>query len=288
MKRTLLPLLLMLVSLVSAGCTKKQAPPPAQPGRISATPAYEKYFGPAPTTDKGTCFAFVIYFPSAREAGKVVPFPFFTFDEASIRKVAVERLLGGMDIGSYKGEFLQPFPAGTRVASISEAQGTVTLTLSRGVGRAMLDTGSEPAAQAIALTLRQFKGVAAVRIQEEGAERPLDVQADESAILPPGPPRLLSVTAMKDKGAKVVEEVNAFFDRPVEITTLKITDNAGEPFEGDVYHSVFDMAAVMKPRQPERFTAGMPVQVRWDVADKLGRTGRGAETLPLEVREHVD
>lgn len=278
---------ILLSIILAAGCTKKPAPP-AQPGRVSATPAYEKYFGPAPTTDKGTCFAFVIYFPSAKEPGKVVPFPFFTFDEASIRKVAVERLLIGMDIGSYKGEFLQPFPAGTRVASISEAQGTVTLALSREAGRAMQDKSADSATQVIALTLRQFKGVAAVRIQEVGAGRSIDVQANESAVMPPGPPRLLSVTAMKDKGAKAVEEVDAFFDRPVEITTLKIMDNAGKPFEGDVYHSVFDMAAVMKPRQPEGFTAGMPVQIRWDVSDKLGRTSRGSETFPLEVREHVD
>jgi len=284
MKKINLLIPILLTALLSAGCTKKQAPPPPQPARISATAAYEKYFGPAPTTDKGTCFAFVIYFPSAREAGKVVPFPFFTFDEASIRKVAVERLLSGMDVGSYRGEFLQPFPAGTRIVSMDEAQGTVTVTLSH----SMQDKAAEPAARAIALTLRQFKGVAAVRIKVEGVERPLDVQADESVVLPPGPPRLLSVTAVKDKGAKAVGEVNAFFDRPVEITSLNIMDNAGKPFEGDVYHSVFDMAAVMKPRQPERFTAGMPVRVRWDVRDKLGRTAQGTDTLPLEVREHVE
>ena len=61
-----------------------------------ATAAYEKYFGAAPSVDKGTAYAFVIYFPSSKEPGKVVPFPFFTFDEGSIKKVAVERLLGGL------------------------------------------------------------------------------------------------------------------------------------------------------------------------------------------------
>ena len=84
-----------------------------------------------------------------------------------------------------------------------------------------------------------------------------------------------------------MEEVNAFFDRPVDVTALKMMDNSGKPFEGEVYQSVFDMAAVMKPKEPERFTAGMPVQVRWNVSDKLGRKSQGTETLPLEIKEHV-
>lgn len=287
MKKITLLIPMLLMALLAAGCTKKQAQPPAQPARVAATPAFETYFGPAPTSDKGTCFAFVIYFPSAREAGKVVPFPFFTFDEASIRKVAVERLLSGMDIGSYKGEFLQPFPSGTHVVALSESQGAVTLTLSKEFDRVMQDKAAEQAAQAIALTLRQFKGVSAVRIQVEGRKRSLAAQADENAILPPGPPRLLGVTAVRDKGTTAVEEVNAFFDRPVDVTALKMMDNSGKPFEGEVYQSVFDMAAVMKPKEPERFTAGMPVQVRWNVSDKLGRKSQGTETLPLEIKEHV-
>jgi hypothetical protein len=75
----------------------KKEIPVEKPGKVSATPAYEKYFGAAPSVDKSTAYAFVIYFPSSKEPGKVVPFPFFTFDEGSIKKVAIERLLGGMD-----------------------------------------------------------------------------------------------------------------------------------------------------------------------------------------------
>src|SRR6266567_3703552 len=114
----LLPLIFQL-----AACRKKETPPPAQPARVSATKAYEHYFGPAPTSDKGRCFAFVIYFPSAKEPGKVVPFPFFTFDEGSIKKVAVERLIGGMELGSFKGEFLMLFPSGARLLALEEATG---------------------------------------------------------------------------------------------------------------------------------------------------------------------
>jgi hypothetical protein len=285
MKRILLVPLFLAIAL-SAGCSKKEAPPPAQSTRVSATSAYEKYFGPAPTSDKGSCFAFVIYFPSAKEPGRVVPFPFFTFDEASTRKIAVERLLGGMKIGSYKGEFLQPFPVGTSVVATAEAQGTVTLTLSREFGAIAHDKVGESGVRALVLTLRQFKGVSAVRVKVEGVDTPLEVQADDSNILPPGPPRLLSVTAMKDRGAKEVEEVNAFFDRPVDIRELHLSTQDGRPFAGDTYHAVFDMAAVLKPKAPSLFTAGMMVRVRWKVADKLGHEAEGDEVVPLEVKVH--
>lgn len=287
MKKTLLLLSLPLLFALTIGCEKKQTPPAAsQPAKIVATPAYEKYFGAAPVTDKGSCFAFVIYFPSAKEPSRVVPFPFFSFDEGSIRKVAVERLLGGMEIGSYAGEFLQPFPKGTRIASIAESQGTVTLTLSKEFGPAVKEKSAEFAARAIVLTLRQFKGVSGVRIQVEGVEKPLDLQADESAVLQPGPPRLLSVTAMRDKGKSEVEEVDAFFDRPVDIKELRMTDKDGQPFAGETYHSVFDMAAVLKPHDAAQFKAGMPVKVRWKVADRLGREAEGENVWLLEVKEH--
>lgn len=46
------------------------------------------------------------------------------------------------------------------------------------------------------------------------------------------------------------------------------------------------MAAVLKPKDPSAFKAGMPVKARWKVTDKLGRTANGDEELALEVKEH--
>ena len=125
---------LLLVSIVLftlISCKKQESPPPAKQARVSATKAYEKYFGPAPTTDKGTCYAFVIYFPSAKEPGKVVPFPFFTFDDGSMKKVAVERLLGGMEVAAYKDELLQPFAPGARLLELARADGLWRVDLSK-------------------------------------------------------------------------------------------------------------------------------------------------------------
>lgn len=262
----------------------KKAIPVEMQGKVSATSAYEKYFGPAPSVDKGSAYAFVIYFPSRTSPGKVVPFPFFTFDEGSIKKVAIERLLVGMDIGSYQGEFI-PFPSGMRLIALNEQQGTVTLNFSK-----ELDSAAEAAVvPALALTLRQFKGVKSVRLQVEGKESRssgLVNTVDDNSVQQPSPPRLLSVTAMRDKGAKNIEDLNAFFDRPVEIKELKLLSKEGQPFAGDLFHSVFDMAAVLKPKDPAQFTERMPVKVRWKVVDKLGRQAEGDSIWQLEVKEH--
>lgn len=262
----------------------KKEIPAEKPGRVTTTAAYEKYFGAAPPVDKGTAYAFVIYFPSKKEPGKVVPFPFFTFDEGSIKKVAVERLLGSMDTGSYQGEFI-PFPGGTRLLAINYDGETVTANFNK-----ELDTSAEAGiARALALTLHQFKGVKDVRLQVEGRESRLSDLAkssDDSAVLQPSPPRLLSVTAMRDKGAKDIEEVNAFFDRPVDVKELKLLSRDGQPFAGELYHSVFDMAAVLKPKEPSLFKDRMEVKVRWKVLDKLGRQAEGEGVWLLEVKQH--
>ena len=268
------------------GCNKKDiSPSSAQPGKVVATLAYEKAFGAAPVADKGSAYAFVIYFPSAKDPVKVMPFPFFSFDEASLKKVAIERLLSGMDIGSYQGEFLV-MPSVTHVVSVNGDQGIVTLTLSKEFSRVVEDKTTESIYRAIVLTLIQFKGVSDVRILVEGNKTPLNILIDDSVILTPGPPRLLSVTAMRDKGAKDIEDVNAYFDRPVDVKGLKLLSKDGQPFAGGLYHSVFDMAAVLKPKDPSQFKERMPIKVRWQVIDKLGRQAEGDAIWPLEIKEH--
>jgi germination protein M len=289
-----LSLLLLLFSI--EGCSKKEAPP-SQESRVSATTAYGKYFGPAPTTDTGNCFAFVIYFPSAKVPGKVLPFPFFTFDEASIKKVAVERLLSGMDIAAFRGEFLLPFPAGTRLLGLTEKSGIVTVNFSKEFVPLKTDKPGEAGLlNALALTISQFKGVREVRISVEGKggdillphdgqiHNPLAVS--ENAVLEPGPPRLLEIVALKNKGTKTFEGVHVYFDRPVDIKDLSLTDIYGKPFTGEIFHSVFDMAAVVKPKDPSLFTAGLLVKVHWKGSDKLGRAADQVKILPLEMKEH--
>ena len=163
----------------------KKEMPVEKPGKVTSTAEYDKYFGAAPPVDKGTAYAFVIYFPSKKEPGKVVPFPFFTFDEGSLKKVAIERLLSGMDTGSYQGEFI-PFPGGTRLIAINDDKGTVTANFSKEMDSSA-EAGTVPA---LVLTLRQFKGVKNIRLQVEGKESRLSgvvKGTDDSAVQQPSP-----------------------------------------------------------------------------------------------------
>lgn len=262
----------------------KKEIPVEKPGKVTATATYEKYFGTAPSVDKGTAYAFVIYFPSKTEPGKVVPFPFFTFDEGSIKKVAVERLLGSMAIGSYQGEFVH-FPVGTHLIALDDDKGTITANFSK-----ELDTATETGiAPALVMTLRQFKGVKNIRLHVEGKESRLSNLSkisEDRAVQQLPPPRLLSVTAMRDKGANEIEEVNAFFDRPVDVKELKLFSVDGQQYAGDLFHSVFDMAAVLKPKDPSQFKERMQIRVRWKVNDKLGRQAEGDSVWLLEVKQH--
>ncbi len=284
---TLLCVVVLLLGVTLAACRKKETPAPAAPTRVSATKAYEKHFGPAPTAAKGTCYAFVIYFPSAREVGKVVPFPFFTFDEGSMEKVAVERLLAGMEVSAYRGEIAQPFAPGARLLALEQVDGLKRVDLADG----FLAPGADRDGMlhALVMTLTQFPEVHGVRLLQGGKD--LDwargpQKPEGEWVREPGPPRLLSVTAVKDKGAKEIEDVSAYFDRPVDIREFSMTDREGKAFAGETFHSVFDMAAVLKPKDPGLFKERMPIKVRWNVTDKLGRPAEGDSVWPLEVKEH--
>ncbi|MBJ6727259.1 GerMN domain-containing protein [Geomesophilobacter sediminis] len=281
MKRLMYLVVVALLALAATSC-RRDGGSGERPVPVSATPAYEKYFGSAPSSTRGECFAFVIYFPSGVEKGKLVPFPFFSFDKPTLKKVAVERLVTGMEIPAYRGELLNPFPPGTHLLALSERNGLVTLEMSNQgpSDRVLRQAGRE----ALALTLKQFAGVKTVDLIRDGDRTRLKLPA-EAAVREPGPPRLLSVVANKGKGRKTVEEVSVLFDRPLKIRELVLTDGQGKGFPGELFHSVFDMAAVLKPREPARFQAGMPLRVRWKVVDRKGREGKGDTLIPLQVHE---
>ena len=292
MRITTAVLFAALVLAAGIGCSRKEAPAPVKAARVSATRAFESYFGPAPTTNKGTCYGFLIYFPAAKALGKVTPFPFFSFDESSLKKVALERIIGGMDEKRYAGEFLQLFPPGTRLLSLSEKNGTVSADFSKELGPVAGDPKRGRALyNAVALTLAQFSGVTGVRIQSEGrdlypaAER---LPAEATVVEQPSAPRLLSVIAMRQAPGAPVQEVDALFDRPVDIKEFQFLENDGTLLAGDVFHSMFDMAAVLKPKDPAKLAEGVTVRARYRVVDKKGRSAAGDSSFALQVKLHQD
>jgi len=72
----------------------------------------------------------------------------------------------------------------------------------------------------------------------------------------------------------------------VEIGELKLFSRDGQELAGDMYHSVFDTTAVLKPKAPSQFKDRMPIKVCWKVVDKLGRQAEGDNVWFLELKEH--
>jgi len=234
----------------------------------------------------------VIYFPSAKEPGKVVPFPFFSFDEDRLKKVALQRLLGGIDEKSYAGEIVQLFPKDARLLSLTEQNGAVTCNFSKELRPVAANPGNAGALfNAITLTVMQFGGVSAVRIQCDGSDLfPPDMRPPDlaTAVLQPSAPRLLNVIALKKSQVSPMEELDALFDRPVDIKEFQFSTVDGSALSGDVFHSMFDMAAVLKPSDPGKLTGLTQVKVRWKVVDKTGRSAAGEGTVTLDVKMHQD
>jgi germination protein M len=274
-----------LVGFLVYGVTyRKKEIPVEKPGKVTATQAYREYFGPAPGVPKGDAFAFALYFPLAEPRGKVLPLPFFTFDRQTMRKVALERLISGNSVGPYKGKFELPVP-GLRLLSLVENGDTVTATFSKelpALGEKTLGGGFAVAA---AMSLYQFDGVRKVVIKSEDG-RTYTPGNDIHSVSKLPPPQLLNVVAMKEKGEKDVHEVDVFFDRPVDFQNINIGDTGGRLFRGEVYASAFDMAAVLKPKDPSIFQPGKQVRVTWKVTDKNGRVSEGTQQFEIEMKEH--
>jgi len=130
-----------------------------------------------------------------------------------------------------------------------------------------------------------------VRIKSEGKELMPELALKEqpaASVAEPGEPRLLGVVAMKEAAADPVKEVDALFDRPVEIKEFQFRTDGGKVIPGDVFHSMFDMAAVLKPKDPDLLKNLTSLRVRYRVVDKLGRAATGDVSVALKVRLHQD
>lgn len=290
MKRSACYLLLAILLAASGGCErKKEAPPARAAGNVEASQAYRTYFGEPPTVAEGTCFALVGFYPLADKPGKVAPFPLFMFNREEQLQVVTEQLLRwgeGWDMG---GMTFNPFPPGTELFALSREQDMARVELS-----AVVLSGTDADRQKLILavlghTLTQFEGIKRVMVVADGELLPFQTERgffpDPDAVAPPGAPVALSVIGVWEKGAESPQEVSVFFDRPVTVEEVRVT-SGGRRIEGEYYRSVFDMAVVIRPKAPAEVREGMPVLVEWNVADRLGRKGKGEKTFALARMEH--
>jgi hypothetical protein len=284
-------LFLMLLAAV-VGCERqgeaKKEPVPVA-SNVEATPAYRSFFGEPPTVAEGSCYALVGYYPLAARPGKISPFPLFMFDREDQLEVVTEQLLRwgeGWDMG---GAAINPFPPGTELLSLIRSGDLVRVELSEPAL-----TGSDPAGQKLILavlghTLVQFEGVDRVQVVAGGTLLPQQAERgfypDPEVVMLPGEPRALTVAGVWEEGAADPEEVSVFFDRPVLVEEVRVSVD-GRRLEGDYFTSVFDMAVVIRPKEPALLQEGLPVTVAWRIVDRLGRHGNGEKTFSLQRVGH--
>lgn len=291
-RKNYLPYLVLPVALMlmMSGCQREEVSPPKVSGEVRATARYLEYFGDPPTVAEGTCYALVGFYPSARETGKVSPFPLFLFNQEQQLEIVTEQLLRwgeGWDMG---GMLLNPFPPETELIALQQEEDMVRVELSdqawdgtdAGQKKTILDV--------VGHTLAQFEGVSRVMLVAAGKLFPYQAERafvpDPSVLAPPGPPQVLAVAATWQAGNAVPEDLSVFFDRPVTVQTFELADDGGRRIEGEYYRSAFDMAVVVHPADPAAIVEGMPVQVSWQVTDGLGREGEGHRSLFLTRLEH--
>jgi germination protein M len=274
----------LILSLLVSGCQRKQEEPQAVGGRVEATTAYRTYFGDPPTVPEGICFAVAGFYPLLNSPDKVMPVPHFTFALTDRPQLVMEQvMLGGEPLGM-ETAFVNPFPVGTHLRDLRVSDGVAIVDFSRDILEVPVEL--QPGLLAsTAHTLVQFAEIERVLITAEGQPLPFaptqePMLADRAVVVEPGPPTLLQAFLHEDDDA-IPGEMLVFFDRPVRLVSFSLEYPQGEPVKGDYFTSVFDMAVVIHPEDPNITQVGDEVFVSWQIVDGRGREGRGEGFWPL-------
>lgn len=271
--------------LLNGGCRKEQASAPVAEAKVTATDAYLTHFGPVPTVQEGSAYAMVGYLPKADNPEQLVPLPLYLFSESNRMKMLIERLLTVDSEATERIGASNPFPPGIILNTLIQDGDQLNVDL---IGDLDLvkDLPRMRTIQAVlGHSLLQYPGVKRLRLTVNG-ELPQGFAAegivpDPGVVASAGEPKLIGVVGVWESGASQPQEVSIFFDRPLNVNRLEINEHGGDPVEGEQFRSVFDMAVVVVPKHPERLSEGLPMTVKFDVVDKVGRSAQGEKTLPL-------
>ncbi len=273
-----------------AGCQENEQE--ARPAKVAVTAsnAYETYFGAPPKVTGGQCYALVGFYPRADNPAKVTPIPHFVITEENQQQLLVEQLIKGGAVPGLENVFVNPFPPGTTLLSLTVNGATMNVDLSPEVLEQTDPILQKGLLASIGHSVVQFEPVENLVVTAAGTPLPwmpgLNYVPLRASVIAPQKPRLLQAVVEEHAGAQGAHEILFFFDRPVEVGEFTLADASGEEISGEYYTSVFDMAVVLHPENPDRFTAGKRVQVAWQVTDRLGRAASGQQTLVLQHQEH--
>ncbi len=271
--------LIPVLAFALIGCGERE-----KSAQIRATPAYQKYFGQAPVPKEGVCFARVGYLPIAQDSSRLQPFPLFLFNEEKQLEKLIERLLNMEEFSPRSKERLLTFPKGTHLRSVRHTVDEVDIDLE--FPEMKWDSAAAAGwAAALAATAGQFPEVKRVRVTHRGTPLaggpPQGLKPKDTRVSQPGVPEPLMISG-NWLGEEHPAEIQVSFDRPVSIEELLLQDQHGGKIEGDYYQSMFDMAVIIRPQQPESITAGMPLELRWKAVDSLGRSSEGKRVFFLQ------
>ena len=279
-------MILLLPLLMAGGCRKEQAPPAAvTEGKVTATEAYLTHFGPPPTVQEGIAFAMVGYLPKADNPAQLVPLPLYLFSESNRMQLLIERLITVDSEATERIGASNPFPPGLILNTLIRDGELLNVDLIGGP-ELIEDPMRMQAIQAVlGHSLLQFPGVERVRLSVNGVF-PQGVPAegvvpDPAVVTSAGEPKLIGVVGLWEPGTNHLQEVSVLFDRPLNVNLLALSEQDGTPVEGEQFRSVFDMAVVVLPNTPQRLSEELPLTVKFEVVDKLGRSAQGEKTLPL-------
>ncbi|MHB8765938.1 MAG: hypothetical protein ACYDA8_16605 [Deferrisomatales bacterium] len=276
MRRTMV--LLLLLALL--------APPLARAAESGAraTPAYREAYGAPPALEPGlTCLAAVVYLPGIGVSGgaaKLSALPLFSVNPDRVAHEAARVLVQGHPVAVRLFAVPRLFPADSRLDGLDLANGIATVRVTPGAGATHPLAGA-----ALAATLGQFEGIRGARLALAGGP-PADLAPPaKAAFEPPPPPRLLDVVSSVHPGEEP-EEVNALFDRPLDVTAFSLRLADGGALPGKTYTSMFDMAVVVRPDDPRLLREGLPLRLSWKVKDRVGREAAGERAVELRIYRH--
>jgi len=278
-------LLLFLLPLTIIACRQETQQLPG--GKIKANLAYTTNFGTPPVPDQGSCFARVGFYPLRIMTDKLQAVPFFLFNKQNQLPLLLQRLVDYPDAYLERGPLTNPFPPGSTLQVGAPA---ATLELALNVPGSPSPERLAMMVAALTETATQYPDIQRVRLQLNGTPWPgmpeEGFRSDPTRIVPPGDPQLLLVVGSWEPDAAVPDEILADFDRPVTVGSFHLNDAQGRKVEGEYFTGAFDMAVVVHPKEPAFFSEGMPLQVDWEVTDKLGRSGRGEGRYMLQRHDH--
>lgn len=256
---------------------------------VTASEAYTTYFGEPPKVSGGTCYALVGFYPRAENPAKVTPVPHFLLSEKKQRQLLVQQLIKGGALPGLEDLFVNPFPPGTRLLSITMNGVTMNVDLSAEVLEQKDPVLQKGMLAALGHTLIQFDPVENLVITAAGTPLPWMPGSSysplQASVIAPQEPRPLQAVAHYGEDSEVPEEILVFFDRPVSVSEFSLAEPGGREVGGNYYTSVFDMAVVLHPENPDRLLAGERIRVAWRVTDRLGRSSAGQETVVLQRQE---